>query len=69
MTFHRWREEANWPSIPFFRDRGDMVIAQPSLALESPLLLLLPPVFVAQACLHSGFQGWLLSLQLANDVC
>lgn len=32
-----------------------MVVAQPLLALKSPLLLL-PPVFVAQACLHSGFQ-------------
>lgn len=40
----------------FYRDRGDMAIAQPLLALESPLLLLLPPVFVAQARLHSGFQ-------------
>lgn len=43
-----------------------MVVAQLLLALES-LLLLLPPVFVAQACPHSGSQYWLLSLQLAND--
>lgn len=39
-----------------------MMIAQPSLAFESPLLLLLPPVFVAPVSLHSGFQCWLLSL-------
>lgn len=45
------------------------MIAQPSAALESPLLLMLPPVFVAQVRLHSGFQCWLLSpVQLANDV-
>lgn len=63
MTFRGWREEADWPFSPLFRDRGDnMMITQPLLALESPLLLLPPPVCVTQVCVHSGFQCWLLPL-------
>lgn len=53
---------------PFFRDRGDTMIAQPSLALESPLLLLLPSVPVAQVRLHSGFQCWLYFASAANGI-
>lgn len=40
----------------FCVDRGDMMIAQPLPALENPLLLMVPPVFVAQVRQHSGFQ-------------
>lgn len=51
-----------------FRDRGDTMTAQPSLALESPLLLLLPSVPVAQVRLHSGFQCWLYFESAANGI-
>lgn len=59
-----WVErKADWPSrFFFFLYRGDMMIVQPSLALESPLLLLLPPVLVAKVRLHSGFQPFCLQL-------
>lgn len=44
------------------------MIAQPSLVLESPLLLLLPSVPVAQVRLHSGFQCWLYYASAANGI-
>lgn len=58
-------KKADWPLslfFFFFRNRGDMMIVEPLLALESPLLLLLPPVLVAHVRLHSGFQCCLLSV-------
>lgn len=69
MTLRGCAEKADWPFIPpFFRDRGDTMIAQPSLVLESPLLLLLPSVPVAQVRLHSGFQCWLYYASAANGI-
>lgn len=69
MTLRGRAEKADWPFIPpFFRDRGDTMIAQPSLALESPLLLLLPSVPVAQVRLHSGFHCWLYYASAANGI-
>lgn len=52
----------------FFWDRGDTMIALPSLPLESPLLLLLPSVPVAHVRLHSGLLAPGYFVSAANGV-
>lgn len=52
----------------FFRDRGDTMIALPSLPLESPLLLLLPSLPVAHVRLHSGLSALGYFASAANGV-